>query len=64
MPQVVREEEVPGVHTPAGASPEPGPGLRVQVPAETPPQMQDLSPRPQRVRGRRIARPDWNQLLR
>ena len=58
------EEEVPGVHTPAGASPEPEPGLRVQVPAETPPQMQDLPPMPQRVRGRRIARPDWARVLR
>ena len=58
------EDDVPAVHIPGGASPEPGPELRVRVSTSSPPQMQDLPPRPQRVRGRRIARPDWDKLLR
>ena len=40
-----------------------GPRISVQVPQAPIPQMQDLSPQPQRQRGRRIARPDWSKLL-
>ena len=56
------EPEEGGAGTSRHSTPR-GPRISVQVPQDPIPQMLDLSPQPQRQRGRRIARPDWSRLL-
>ena len=59
---VQQEPEAGGAGTSRHSTPR-GPRISVQVPQDPIPQVLDLSPQPQRQRGRRIARPDWSKLL-